>query len=116
MTKEQFLKHYKRLLSVYSDQFSSDVRRDLIWKYISDLSEKWWSETVDVMIITNNPRLNVQEAAKVERSWSKAYDRTNETIEAYKALMEQATEKGYQDALKSFGAKSLWDAVKNVKK
>ena len=115
MTKMEFLDHYKKLLSEYPQQFESKYRMELIEKTVIGLPVRWWESLVERIIITNNPRLDIHEAAAGERRALNSVRRTQETLAAYDVVMANISDSGLGDALRSHGAKCLWEAIVNTK-
>lgn len=112
MTKIEFVTEYKRLLEEYPQQFSSKIRMELIERTVIELSAKWWANLVDRIIISNNPRLDVLEAARGETQALRSYRRTTDLLEALKRDSEHISDEGLANFLKKLGANDLTQAIK----
>lgn len=115
MTKIEFLTEYKRLIEEYEIIFKSKNRMALIEGAVMPLSHKWWKSVVDRVIITNNPKFDIYEAARSENASINSINRTRETIEAFEYLCQGVTDEGLRKALNAFGAKSIWEAISKSK-
>lgn len=114
MTKIEFLKEYKRLLEEYPQQFSSKTRMELIERTVIELPLKWWSNLVDRIIISNNPRLDILESARGETQALRSYRRTTDLLEALKRDSEHISDEGLTNFLKKLGVDDLTQAVKKL--
>ena len=111
MTKVEFVTEYKRLIEEYENIFKSKNRMALIEQAVMPLSHKWWKGVVDRIIISNNPKMDIYDAARSEAIAINAIKRTKENIEAYEYLTKGITDEGLKGALNAFGAKSIWEAI-----
>jgi hypothetical protein len=111
MTNYEFKAEYDKLVDVYPEHFKSKHKEQAIANYVKDLDAKWWRAFVNQMILSSNPRLNIDEAARGERLARQKYRSTMELIQAQDAMSEKISESGLQDILKSIGAKSLLEAI-----
>ena len=117
MNKQEFREEYLKLIEEYPQVFESKTRMALIEKHVLHLDAKWWKSLVERIIITNNPRFDISEAARSETHAINAINRTRDTIEAYQRVTQGVTDEGLKTALNAFGAKSVWDAVsKSIEK
>lgn len=115
MTFEEFSNEYARLENDFKKEFGSDQRKILIAERVLMLKHSWWKRLVDRIIIQNNPRLDIDEAARAERLSQASNDLVNDTNAAIKSFKEKLSDGALDSFLKDFGANSLWDAIQKTK-
>jgi hypothetical protein len=116
MTKNEFESEYKKLEELYPTLYQNKIRKELIANTVKDLSHSWFRSLVKRIILNPQMRLDIDEAARSERITFIQREKTKETINSLDKLKEQISNKGYEESLKLFGAKSLSEAVKNFKR
>lgn len=115
MTKQEFTQEWERLQKEFPAQFQSVTRKDLIAKHVISLEVGFWRALVDRMILSNNPRLDIEEAARSERLSRFNQRLAKDAIGAYEVVSQKMTEDGFRDALNKFGATSVWEAIERNK-
>ena len=116
MTSNEFENEFKRLKAEFPQAYASIHRRDLISRIVGPLPAKWWAGVVDHIILTNNPRFDIDAAARSERNAIRGMQATKEVSQAVENFGRNMTDAGLENTLKQFKAKSLWDAIENSKK
>ena len=115
MTPAEFKKEYDKLVQVYPRDFESTFIEIAIGKYIMDLEPRWWATLVNRIILSRNPRLDIEDVARGERLARQKVRDTNALIAMSEKMHKGISEAGLDNALKSFGANSLLDAIKKIK-
>lgn len=110
MTEQEFQSEYDKLKSVYAD-FRNTFKEIAVAKAVKDMDPKWWRALVNRIILSSNPRLDIDDAARGERLAKKRAEDTKVLLEASVV----ASENGLSDVLKRMGAGSLLDAVRKSK-
>ena len=116
MTTQEFENQYEKLVKVYPQVFGNDVKRTAVASYIKDLDARWWCALVNRMILSSNPRLDIEDAARGERLARKRVSDTEAMFKLSDKLQEKITDQGLDKALNVIGAQSLLDAITNYKK
>lgn len=111
MMNYEFKVEYDKLVEVYPEQFKSPHKEKIIANYVKDLDAKWWRALVNRMILSSNPRLDIDEAARGERLAKEKLRATRELLSAQDRLSENISASGLSDTLKSLGVKSLLEAI-----
>lgn len=112
MTLDQFKLEYDKLAKVYPYDFGNEFKERAVFNYIKDLEKKWWAALVNRIILSSNPKLNIEEAAQGERRARKSLELTSGVLAMQDKLAEQISENGLSEALKAFGANSLLDVLR----
>jgi hypothetical protein len=115
MTNYEFKAEYDKLLEVYPEHFKSKHKEQAIAAYVRDLDAKWFKAMVTRMILSSNPRLDIEDAARGERLAKQKLRATQETLAAINSVSRNISTAGLQDALKSLGVKSLIEAIETKK-
>lgn len=115
MTNYEFKLEYDKLVDIYPDQFKSKFKEQAIANYVKDLDAKWWKAIVTRMILSSNPRLDIDDAARGERLARHKLNSTRELLDAQKELSKNISTAGLQDTLKKLGVKSLLEAIEAKK-
>jgi len=110
VTKAEFLQEAKKLVDWKPQEFSA-VRIDLIFTEVSDLSARWWADTVKRIILSGNPRIDIGESARANRAAKNSEMRAMAAVRIANGEGELRTDDGLQKVLKSMGANSLLDAI-----
>lgn len=116
MTSKEFENEYKRLVSEFSQVFSSPTRKVLITRAVGALNARWWAGIVDTIILTNNPRFDIDAAARSERNALRGVNASKEVSQALENFEKNISDAGLENTLKKFGANSLWQAIENQKR
>lgn len=111
MTNYEFKLEYDKLVEVYPQNFSSKFKEQAIANYIKDLDSAWWKALVNRIILSSNPRLDIEDAARGERLARKRYQETKGLLATYDALEDKITENGLKNVLEKMGVNSLEDAI-----
>lgn len=111
MTEQEFQTEYDKLKSVYAD-FRNTFKEMAVAKAVKDMDAKWWRALVNRIILSSNPRLDIDDAARGERLAKKRAEDTKILLEASSV----ASENGLSDVLNRMGAGSLMEAVQKSKK
>lgn len=111
MTVAEFDREYAKIAEIYPTHFDNPIKKRTIYSYIVDLDAKWWFALVNRIILSSNPRVDIQDAAGGERRARKALELTNDMFAAQDNLSKEITDRGLKDALAKFGANSLLDAI-----
>lgn len=111
MTNYEFKLEYDKLVDIYPDQFKSKFKEQAVANYVKDLDAKWWKSTVTRMILSSNPRLDIEDAARGERLAKQKLRATQETLDAINMVSRNISTAGLQNALKSLGVNSLLEAI-----
>lgn len=114
MTTYEFKLEYDKLIEIYPQNFSSKFKEQAIFNYIKDLDVKWWKALVNRMILSSNPRLDIDDAARGERNARRRAQDTNAMLRLNDELSDKISATGLEDALKQVGANSLLDAISKV--
>ena len=109
MTREEFLNEYSKLEKNYGTQNFGRDRGVLLFNQIQDLPVSWLRQIVERILLENNPRFNFLEAVKSEKNAKLSVDRSSEVFAEISRRVE--SERGLENALKAFGAKSLLEAI-----
>lgn len=115
MTIQEFKVYYDKLSEVYPNIFGNQHKEKAVWAYIKDLDFKWWKNLAERMIVSSNPRFDIEDAARGERLAKEKLRATRELIDAQERLSENISASGLDNVLKSMGAKSLLEAIENKK-
>lgn len=110
MTELEFERNYKNLSEAF-EAFRSPIRKQMVAQRVMDLSERFWRALVERMIVSGNPRMDIEEACRGERMARFNADRVKQEISAIEAVSERMTAEGFEKTLKSFGATNLAEAV-----
>lgn len=102
MIFDEFLVHYKELGEAFGSQNFNAKRGALMFKFVADLERTWWGRIVEQMIITNNPKFAIAEAAQAERRAINSAKRAKEESEAAEALLRNASQSGHEKAMELF--------------
>lgn len=94
---------------MYPDVFGNQYKEAEIAKHVSDLSGKWWHALVSRIILSSNPRLDIEAASRGERLAKQNHELTLETLKASENI--KMSDDGLDVVLKKLGAKSLLDAI-----
>jgi len=111
MTIQEFKVYYDKLGEVYPNIFANQHKEKAVWAYIKDLDFKWWKNLAERMIVSSNPRFDIEDAARGERLARQKYLATKELMQAQERLSENISASGLSDTLKSLGVKSLLEAI-----
>ncbi|MEK6772358.1 MAG: hypothetical protein AABY64_00335 [Bdellovibrionota bacterium] len=111
MTELEFKREYKKLEDVFPQNFNSKFKEEAIANYIKDMDVRWWKALVNRMILSSNPRLDIDDAARGERIAKKRAEDTRAMLQLNDQLNEKISEDGLNNVLKNLGAKSLEEAV-----
>lgn len=114
MTKDDFAKGYNDLIEHFGQNNFSKKRAALLFDLVKELPRSWWTDTVHRMICANDGRYDIAGAARSELRATASVQRTKETNEAWDNLQKNISESGLSEALGTFGANSLWEAVKKA--
>jgi len=115
MTFEEFENEYKRLAQEFPKEFGSSQRKALIAERVLMLPRHWFKKFIDRMIITANPRLDIEEAARGERLSRAEHELKSQTDTALKVVKEKMSDEALKGILKNTNASNLWEAVKKAK-
>lgn len=110
MTPKEFSEQIERLSNCFPSAFPEE-RIKVIFRHIHDLDLSWWRQTVDRIIITNNPRLDIEEAVRAYRNARGSMKRANNVVAFHESIREQISDEGLSRALKLFGSNNLLDAI-----
>lgn len=111
MTIIEFDSEYEKLADIYPLYFDNIIKKRVVYSYIVDLDKRWWAALVNRIILSSNPRLDIQDAAGGERRARKSVELTYDLLAAQDKLSDQISDRGLERALAQFGANSLLDAV-----
>lgn len=115
MTKEEFTKPYNALAEHFGPNAYTLTRAKLLFALMQELPAMWWVALVNRMIRANDARFDIDGAARTEIAHMRAHARREDESLAYRNFNRQLSEKGYQETLGKFKAKSLWEAVEKSK-
>jgi hypothetical protein len=116
MKPHEFKEQIARLVSQFGTQTFSADRVKLIWERIESLETYWFKRIVDQMILSNNPKFDLDEAIRNKRHSEASKQLARDTIAAADNLTKQTSDKSFSDFLKNIGANSAWDAVQKTRK
>ena len=116
MTKQEFTKEIKRIIDTFGPSQFPEQRIIILYDFMKDLEASWLQKTVTQMIATMNIRFDLFESARAERIRTANIKFTDDIVAASETFKQNITSAGLRDTLKSFGAKSLVDAVKKQRK
>lgn len=115
MTQTEFLEVYSELAEHFGPQAFSGKRGKLIFENIKELPKSWWRITAHKMILANDGRFDIYNAAKAELGAIRWQQRTDQEVGAIHNFSRNMSEAGFKETLNSFGAKSLWEAIEKKK-
>lgn len=115
MTIQEFMPIYGELAEHFGQNNFSAKRGKLIFSVVEELSVDWWRSVAHRMIMANDIRFDIHAAAKSEIASTRGWKRVQEETGALQNFSRNLSEAGLDDTLKSFGAKSLWDAIEKRK-
>lgn len=115
MTFAEFSKPYAELADAFGQQNFNPKRGTLLFKYVSDLPTYWWRGLVERMIIENNPKLNIAEAANSERKTANSAKRAQEESEAAQNLLRNASDASLKNMKQQYGSNSILELMQKMK-
>lgn len=114
MTKVEFEKEYQKLEQQYPYEFGNQFKMPIVWNAVKDLKIEWWRALVYRIILSANPKFNIDEAARGERLAVQKIQHTEDML-----ALEQKAHSKIGDALtpllKENKSSSLWELVKKQK-
>lgn len=113
MTNYEFKLEYDKLVEVYPQNFSSKYKEQAIANYIKDMEASWWKALVNRIILSSNPRIDIEDAARGERNAKRRHQETKGLLATFGELEDRISENGLKNVLEKMGASSLEDAVLN---
>ena len=116
MTIQDFKLWYDKLSDVYPHIFKNEHKEKAVWTYIKDLEGKWWKNIAERMMVSSNPRFDIEDAARGERLARAKHLSTKEIIQAQDAFYRNISTAGLDNALKALGVNSLLEAIEKNKK
>lgn len=111
MTNYEFKAEYDKLVEVYPQNFNSDHKQLAIWSYVKDLEIRWWKALVNRMILSSNPRIDIEDAGRGERIAKQRERDTKAMFQLQDQLQDKISENGLEEVLEKLGKKSLVDAI-----
>jgi len=115
MTNYEFKLEYDKLVECYPMVFGNQHKEKAIFEYIKDLDAKWWKALSRRILLSSNPRIDIEDAARGERIARKRIEETRILLDVTEKFKD-ITENGLDDALKKIGANSLLEAIEKTKK
>ncbi len=113
MTNKEFLGPYSELVEHFGQSAFSTKRGKLLYEAVKELSPQWWVSIAHRMILSNDGRFDIYNAAKAELGHIRWQQRSDEEIDALHSFNRMRSEAGLDQALG--GAKSLWEAIEKRK-
>lgn len=114
MTEEAFLKTFSKLAAAFPEYYRK-TRAETISKTVANLPAEWFDSKADAVIASGDPKFNwgAEASAYIKQQ---AQDRASKKFwEEIEQSRKNCTAEGLPQALKPFGAQSLWEAVEKAK-
>ena len=116
ISQQDFDKEYANLKQEFPREFGSIFKELEIYKLVKDLDLPFFKALVRRIVLSSNPKIDIDAAVRGERLARNQSKRTQELLEASDNFDRQASERGYSETLKKLGANNLLEAIaKNSK-
>lgn len=66
MTKEEFYLEFSKLEECFPKIFKNPLKEQMLAKAVINLEHSWWASTVKRIILKNEPKFDIEQAAKAE--------------------------------------------------